>query len=68
MILSQCPHFRVGGSIHLITNNQIAFTAEHHIGSLTHCTDIAKSFGSPVIHVKYDFTIIIFKFVIINII
>ncbi|KAK5968325.1 hypothetical protein GCK32_019687 [Trichostrongylus colubriformis] len=37
--LSQVPHFRLGGSIHLITNNQVAFTAESHIGRSTiHCT------------------------------
>uniref|UniRef100_A0A7E4UQ48 Transket_pyr domain-containing protein n=1 Tax=Panagrellus redivivus TaxID=6233 RepID=A0A7E4UQ48_PANRE len=55
MVLSQCPHFRIGGSIHLVTNNQIAFTAEAHIGRpSTHCTDIAKSLPSPVIHVNGD--------------
>uniref|UniRef100_A0AC34GWS8 Transketolase-like pyrimidine-binding domain-containing protein n=1 Tax=Panagrolaimus sp. ES5 TaxID=591445 RepID=A0AC34GWS8_9BILA len=54
-LLSQCPHFRIGGSIHLITNNQIAFTAEAHIGrSSLHCTDIAKSLPAPVIHVNGD--------------
>ncbi|XGW03964.1 hypothetical protein V3C99_015252 [Haemonchus contortus] len=53
--LSQVPHFRLGGSIHLITNNQVAFTAEAHIGRSTmHCTDIAKSFEYPVIHVNGD--------------
>ncbi|KHJ92548.1 dehydrogenase E1 component [Oesophagostomum dentatum] len=37
--LSQAPHFRLGGTIHLVTNNQVAFTAEAHIGrSSTHCT------------------------------
>uniref|UniRef100_A0A1I7XLZ5 RRM domain-containing protein n=1 Tax=Heterorhabditis bacteriophora TaxID=37862 RepID=A0A1I7XLZ5_HETBA len=55
LALSQAPHFRLGGSVHLITNNQIAFTAEAHIGrSSTHCTDIAKSFEYPVIHVNGD--------------
>jgi 2-oxoglutarate dehydrogenase complex dehydrogenase (E1) component-like enzyme len=32
LALSQSPHFRVGGSIHLVTNNQIGYTAEAHIG------------------------------------
>ena len=55
MIISQCPHFRTGGSIHLVTNNQIAFTAEARIGRpSTHCTDIAKSLPAPVIHVNGD--------------
>ncbi|VDM76255.1 unnamed protein product [Strongylus vulgaris] len=53
--LSQAPHFRLGGTIHLVTNNQVAFTAEAHIGrSSTHCTDIAKAFEYPVIHVNGD--------------
>ncbi|CAJ0937685.1 unnamed protein product, partial [Mesorhabditis belari] len=53
--LSQAPHFRIGGSVHLITNNQVAFTAEAHIGrSTTHTTDIAKAFECPVIHVNGD--------------
>ncbi|RCN50690.1 putative oxoglutarate dehydrogenase, E1 component [Ancylostoma caninum] len=53
--LSQVPHFRLGGTLHLVTNNQVAFTAEAHIGrSSTHCTDIAKAFEYPVIHVNGD--------------
>ncbi|KAK0410283.1 hypothetical protein QR680_005042 [Steinernema hermaphroditum] len=55
LALSQCPHFRVGGSIHLVTNNQIAFTAEPKIGrSTAHCTDMAKAIDAPVIHVNGD--------------
>ncbi|CAJ0581966.1 unnamed protein product, partial [Mesorhabditis spiculigera] len=51
--LSQAPHFRLGGSVHLVTNNQVAFTAEAHVGrSTTHTTDIAKAFECPVIHVN----------------
>lgn len=53
--LSQAPHFRLGGTVHLVTNNQIAFTAESSVGrSSTHCTDIAKAFEYPVIHVNGD--------------
>uniref|UniRef100_A0A0N4VVX6 E1_dh domain-containing protein n=1 Tax=Haemonchus placei TaxID=6290 RepID=A0A0N4VVX6_HAEPC len=64
--LSQVPHFRLGGSIHLITNNQVAFTAEAHIGRSTmHCTDIAKSFEYPVIHVNGDHPEVKFVFVCI---
>ncbi|KAF8386657.1 ogdh-2, partial [Pristionchus pacificus] len=55
LALSQVPHFRTGGSIHLVTNNQVAFTAEGHVGrSTTHCTDIAKAIDCPVIHVNGD--------------
>lgn len=32
LALSQAPHFSVNGSIHLVTNNQIGYTAEAHIG------------------------------------
>ncbi|CAB3396919.1 unnamed protein product [Caenorhabditis bovis] len=53
--LSQAPHFRLGGTVHLVTNNQIAFTAESSVGRSTiHCTDIAKSFEYPVLHVNGD--------------
>ncbi|KAI6187042.1 putative 2-oxoglutarate dehydrogenase E1 component DHKTD1-like protein, mitochondrial [Aphelenchoides besseyi] len=47
------PHFRIGGSVHLIVNNQIAFTAEPAIGrSSLNCTDFAKAIDCPVIHVN----------------
>ncbi|KAI1720525.1 dehydrogenase e1 component domain-containing protein [Ditylenchus destructor] len=53
LAMSQIPHFRIGGSVHVVVNNQVAFTAERDIGrSSTHCTDIAKSIDSPVIHVN----------------
>uniref|UniRef100_A0A915D301 Transketolase-like pyrimidine-binding domain-containing protein n=1 Tax=Ditylenchus dipsaci TaxID=166011 RepID=A0A915D301_9BILA len=51
--MCQIPHFRVGGSIHVVINNQVAFTAEKGIGrSSLHCTDIAKAVDCPVIHVN----------------
>ncbi|VDD94531.1 unnamed protein product [Enterobius vermicularis] len=54
--LSQTPHFRIGGSIHFVTNNQIAYTAEAHIGrSSVNCTDLAKAIDSPVIHVNGNY-------------
>jgi 2-oxoglutarate dehydrogenase complex dehydrogenase (E1) component-like enzyme len=30
--LSQVPHFRIGGCIHLIVNNQVGYTADRTIG------------------------------------
>ncbi|CEF63085.1 Probable 2-oxoglutarate dehydrogenase E1 component DHKTD1 homolog, mitochondrial [Strongyloides ratti] len=55
LAMSQVPHYRVGGSIHLIVNNQIAFTAESRIGrSTTHASDMAKGIDCPVIHVNGD--------------
>uniref|UniRef100_A0A0N4ZSZ6 RRM domain-containing protein n=1 Tax=Parastrongyloides trichosuri TaxID=131310 RepID=A0A0N4ZSZ6_PARTI len=55
LAMSQIPHYRVGGSIHLIVNNQIAFTAESRIGRSTlHASDMAKGIDCPVIHVNGD--------------
>lgn len=56
LALGSCPHFRIGGTLHLVVNNQVAFTAEGHIGrSTTHCTDIAKAFETPIFHVNGDY-------------
>uniref|UniRef100_A0A0K0FKJ6 Transket_pyr domain-containing protein n=1 Tax=Strongyloides venezuelensis TaxID=75913 RepID=A0A0K0FKJ6_STRVS len=55
LAMSQIPHYRVGGSIHLIVNNQIAFTAESRIGRSTlHASDMAKGIDCPIIHVNGD--------------
>ncbi|KAK3525691.1 hypothetical protein QTP70_005847 [Hemibagrus guttatus] len=53
--LSNLPHFRVGGSIHLIVNNQVGYTtpAERARSSL-YCSDIGKMVGCAVIHVNGD--------------
>lgn len=49
----QVPHYRIGGSIHLVANNQIAFTAEKDVGrSSLHCTDYAKALDCPAISVN----------------
>ena len=51
--LANLPHFDVGGSLHLIVNNQLGFTTEQDHGrSSHHCSDIMKSIGAPVIHVN----------------
>ncbi len=51
--LSNLPHFDVGGSLHLIVNNQLGFTTEQDHGrSSYHCSDVMKSIGAPVIHVN----------------
>lgn len=52
---AECPHFTVGGNIHLIVNNQIGFTTESSRGrSSLYCTDQAKINGYPVLHVNAD--------------
>ncbi|UJR09540.1 hypothetical protein I4U23_013777 [Adineta vaga] len=51
--LSHLPHYTVGGSIHLVTNNQIGYTTPQHLArSSQYCTDFAKVVNCPVIHVN----------------
>lgn len=50
---SQVPHFNIGGSLHLIVNNQVGYTTPAERGrSSRYCSDVAKSVGVPVIHVN----------------
>ncbi|GAB1600706.1 probable 2-oxoglutarate dehydrogenase E1 component DHKTD1, mitochondrial [Argonauta hians] len=52
---AECAHFSIGGSIHLIVNNQIGFTTEAERGrSSMYCSDQAKINGYPVLHVNAD--------------
>lgn len=51
--MANLPHYAVGGSIHLIVNNQIGFTTPSERGrSSPYSSDIAKMNGNPVIHVN----------------
>ncbi|XP_067155622.1 2-oxoadipate dehydrogenase complex component E1 [Apteryx mantelli] len=55
LTLSNLPHFRVGGSIHLIVNNQLGYTTPAERGrSSLYCSDIGKIVGCAVIHVNGD--------------
>lgn len=51
--MSNLPEFTVGGSLHLVVNNQIGFTTTPDSGrSSRHCTDIFKMIEAPIIHVN----------------
>jgi 2-oxoglutarate dehydrogenase E1 component len=47
--------YRTGGTIHLITNNQVGFTTDMTDSRSTrHASDLAKGFDIPIIHVNAD--------------
>jgi len=53
--LSKLRGFRIGGTIHIVVNNQIGFTVNpHDARSTTYCTDIAKVVHAPILHVNGD--------------
>jgi 2-oxoglutarate dehydrogenase E1 component len=53
--LSQLPGYAVGGTIHLIANNQIGFTTTPKDGRSTmYASDLAKGFEIPIVHVNAD--------------
>lgn len=56
------PKCNLGGTIHIVTNNQIGYTTQNQQArSSLHCTDIFKAYSIPVIHVNADDTQTILK-------
>ncbi|RDI42730.1 2-oxoglutarate dehydrogenase E1 component [Aquicella lusitana] len=52
--MSQARWFTVGGSIHIVVNNQVGFTISNpkDARSTIYCTDIAKMVEAPILHVN----------------
>ena len=54
--LSQTRGYHVGGTVHVILNNQVGSTVshQHDARSTPYCTDVGRAVDAPILHVNAD--------------
>ncbi|MEQ1858188.1 MAG: 2-oxoglutarate dehydrogenase E1 component, partial [Longimicrobiales bacterium] len=53
--MARLPGYHVGGTIHVIANNQVGFTTDPRDGRSTYySSDLAKGYAVPIVHVNAD--------------
>jgi 2-oxoglutarate dehydrogenase E1 component len=53
--MARLPGYHVGGTVHIIVNNQVGFTTDPRDGRSTYySSDLAKGYAIPIVHVNAD--------------